>query len=214
MNADGDRRVPPYRIVTERLVVRCWDPADAAALKEAIDSSLEHLRRWMPWAANNEPEPEVVKVHKLRRFRGQFDLGENFVYGVFDREESRVLGGTGLHPWVGDGALEIGYWVRQDAQGFGLISESTAALTRVAFELCAVDRLHIHCDPQNTRSRAVPVRLGYVDEGLLRRRQPGSDGTPNVRDSAVFSMFADGYASSPCARARLEAYDAVGARVL
>ena len=48
--------VPPYRIETERLVLRCWDPRDAPLLKDAIDSSLDHLRPWMPWA-REEPKP-------------------------------------------------------------------------------------------------------------------------------------------------------------
>ena len=32
---------PPYRIVTERMVVRCYDPSDATLLKEGVDSSLD-----------------------------------------------------------------------------------------------------------------------------------------------------------------------------
>ena len=47
-----DAAPPPYRIETERLVIRCWNPADAPLLKEAIDSSLEELQAWMPWAAD------------------------------------------------------------------------------------------------------------------------------------------------------------------
>ena len=113
-------RGPAYRIHTERTVLRCWDPADAPLLKEAIDASLDHLRPWMPWA-ENEPEDLPAKVARLRRFRAEFDLGQNFIYGIFDREERRVLGGTGLHLRVGPGALEIGYWIRADEtnQGFG-----------------------------------------------------------------------------------------------
>jgi hypothetical protein len=37
-----------YRIVTERLVIRCWEPADAVLAKEAIDSSLDPPREQMP----------------------------------------------------------------------------------------------------------------------------------------------------------------------
>ena len=45
----------PYRIeVEDGPVVRCWDPRDAPLLKDAVDSSLEHLRQWMLWA-NDEP---------------------------------------------------------------------------------------------------------------------------------------------------------------
>src|SRR5574337_2024039 len=94
---------PAYRIVTPRLVIRCWQPEDAGKLKEAIDSSIEHLRPWLPWA-QNEPEPLERKYERIRRWRGNFDLGTEFVYGVFDRAESRVLGGTGLHNRVGPDA--------------------------------------------------------------------------------------------------------------
>ncbi len=47
---------PPYRIRTERLTIRCWEPRDASLLKDALDSSLDHLRPWMPWALE-EPRP-------------------------------------------------------------------------------------------------------------------------------------------------------------
>jgi len=210
---DPARRVPPYRIITERLVVRCWNPEDAAALKEAVDASLEHLRRWMPWA-QHEPEPVGLKVQRLRQFRGNFDLGLDFVYGILDRDETRVVGGTGLHTRPGAGALEIGYWVRADSEGTGLITEAASALVRVAFELCGVDRVEIQCDPENVRSAAIPRRLGFSEEGVLRCRQPDRDGTPNRRDAKVFSLLASEYAGSPSARAEFTAYDAAGERVL
>ena len=117
---------PPYRIETERLVVRCWHPRDAALLKDAVDSSLEHLRAWMPWA-HEDPQPLPQKVELLRMFRGQFDLGQNFVYGILSRDESEGVGGTGLHPRAGlDGVLEIGYWIRESRAGQGLGTEAAA----------------------------------------------------------------------------------------
>jgi RimJ/RimL family protein N-acetyltransferase len=202
---------PPYRVETERLVLRCWEPRDAPWLKEAVDSSLEHLRPWMPWAAD-EPSPLEEKVALLRRFRGQFDLGQDFVYGIFPRDESQVLGGTGLHTRAGEGALEIGYWIRGDRVGEGLATEATAALTRVAFDVCEVDRVQIRVDPTNTRSLSIPRKLGYLEEARLRRRLPSRDAGP--RDVIVFALFRDGYDGSPPASVEIGAYDAAGSRVL
>src|SRR5262245_41910016 len=99
---------PAYRIETERLVVRCYQPADAPLLKAAIDASLDWLRPWMPWA-QNEPRPVAEKVSLLRQFRGAFDLGQDFPYGVFNPEETELLGSCGLHLRVGPDAREIGY---------------------------------------------------------------------------------------------------------
>ena len=204
-------RGPAYRVVTERLVLRCWQPTDAPRLKVAIDESLEHLRPWMPWATQ-EPESVEAKAARLRRMRGQFDLGIDYVYGVLDREERAVLGGTGLHTRVGEGAREIGYWIHVAHTGKGLATELVAALTRVAFEVDAVRRVEIHCDPENARSAAVPRKLGYVHEATLRARSVRVDGTP--RDTMIWTLLAGEYPSSPAASCRVEAYDALGEQVL
>src|SRR5438105_3728605 len=119
----GDTRGPVYRIETQRLVVRCWEPRDAPLLKAAVDSSLDHLRPWLPWAAD-EPQPLEAKVALLRRFRGMFDTGEDFVYGIFDRDERRVIGGSGLHTRPEPSAREIGYWVAADMAGQGMCTEA------------------------------------------------------------------------------------------
>ena len=199
---------PPYLIRTERLTIRCWDPRDAPLLKDALDTSLDHLRPWMPWAAR-EPTPLDVKVELLRTFRGRFDLGEDFVYGILARDESEVVGGSGLHTRVGHGALEIGYWIRASRVGSGLAREAAAALTVAAFRVCGVDRVEIYVDPANRASLRVPRALGFAEEATLRRRLAANEGEP-PRDAVVFALFADGFPSSPAAGARLEAYDALG----
>jgi RimJ/RimL family protein N-acetyltransferase len=192
-------------------VIRCWEPRDAAAAKEAIDASLEHLRPWMPWV-EGEPQTLDEKIELLRGFRGRFDLGEDFVYGIWERDESRVLGGTGLHTRVGEGAFEIGYWIRADAVGQGLASEVSAVLARAAFEHCGVDRIEIRIDPANERSRRIPVRLGFTEEATLRRRLPTKAGS-DLRDALVYTLFASELAASPVAAVEYRAFDAAG-RVL
>jgi RimJ/RimL family protein N-acetyltransferase len=200
---------PPYRIVTERLVMRCWEPRDAPLLKDAVDTSIDHLLPWMPWAAA-EPQSLAEKVELLRQFRGRFDLGTDFIYGMFTPDESEAVGGTGLHTRVAPDAFEIGYWVRASWAGQGIGTESTSALTRVAFELTDIDRIEIRCDPANERSRAIPRKLGYTEEATLRRRLH----YPEPRDVVVYTLFREDFAGSPSANATVEAYDAGGTRVL
>lgn len=203
---------PPYRIESARLVIRCYHPADAALLKEAVDSSLEHLRPWMPWAGR-EPQTIAEKVELLRAFRGQFDGDEDYVYGVFAEDETRLLGGTGLHPRGGPGSLEIGYFVRADSLRRGIATEIAAVLTRVAFELCGVERVDIQIDPENARSAGVPRKLGFVHEATLRRRlDPKEEGRPR-RDSLLFTMVRDEFATSPCLDYEYAAFDAAGVSI-
>jgi RimJ/RimL family protein N-acetyltransferase len=203
---------PPaaYRIETERLVIRCWDPADAPLLKEALDSSLEHLRPFMEWA-HDEPQPVEKKAELLRSFRALYDTGESFVMGIFDRSEQQVLGGSGLHARVGPGGLEIGYWIRASATRQGIASETSAVLTRVGLEICEADRIEIRIEPRNEASMGIPRKLGFAEEATLRRRLPGRAGGP-LRDVTIFTMFREDFdaATTPA----LRAFDALGRQVL
>jgi RimJ/RimL family protein N-acetyltransferase len=200
---------PPYRIETERLVIRCYEPEDAAMLKEAVDSSLDHLRPWMPWV-RFEPQTLDEKIDLLRRFRGQFDCDENYVYGVFAADESRLLAGSGLHPRSDDESLEIGYWVRADALGQGIATEVAAVLTRAGFEHAGLKRVDIQVDPSNERSLRIPRALGFREEARLRRRLEPYEAGGERRDSLLFTMLDEELALSPCTTYGYRAFDAIG----
>ncbi|WAS84956.1 MULTISPECIES: GNAT family N-acetyltransferase [unclassified Corallococcus] len=192
-------------------MLRCWSPTDAPLALHAIESNLEHLRPWMEWA-KRYPMNVTQQAGQLRRMRGLFDLGQDFAYGVFSRDGSEVLGGTGLHPRVGEGALEIGYWVSASHTGRGLATEIAGALTRVAFEVEGVRRVEIHCDPRNVRSAAVARRLGFVHEGTLRQRLVAPDGA--LRDTMLWTLLAGEYPASPAAANIAEAFDVLGQKLL
>ena len=101
----------------------------------------------------------------------------------------------------------IGYFIRAHAIRRGLATEVAAVLTRVGFEKCGLVRVDIQVDPANERSLRIPRKLGFVEEGRLRRRlDPHEEGGPR-RDSVMFTM------RSPCMQYRYRAYDPLGAEV-
>ncbi|WP_437317982.1 GNAT family N-acetyltransferase [Sorangium sp. So ce385] len=181
----GER--PPACILTARLTLRAWRPEDAPSIRAAIDSSLAHLRPWMPWAVN-EPASLEATTALLEKFRDDFTAGRDFHYGIFTRDEREVLGGTGLHPRIGPGAIEIGYWLREGATGRGYATEAVARLTRVALEEVGWSRVEIRCDPRNTASAAVPRRLGYRHVTTLEANALTPAGEP--RDTMVWEQTA------------------------
>jgi len=123
-----------------------------------------------------------------------------------------MLGCADLDPSLGEGALEIGYWIHAAHINRGLATEAAAALTRVAFEVHGVQRVEIHCDPRNVRSAAVPRKLGYMHEATLHNRDVDPEG--NLRDTMIWSLFEDSYPKSAAAQAPVEAYDAIGRKIL
>ena len=202
----------PYRVVTERLELRCWDPSEAPQIKAAIDANLEHLREFMVWA-HDEPSPVAEMADRLRRFRAGFDRDEEYAYAIWQRAE--VAGGCGLHRRVGEGALEIGYWIRADRTRLGLAGEMASALTRAAFDACGAERVEIHVNPRNTASLGVPRKLGFREEATLRRRLPPCPPDADGRgDLTIFSLLEEEFRASPLSAFPVEAYDAAGSRVL
>ena len=197
----------PARIDTPRLTVRGYKPDDVAAMDEVIPANRAHLERFMPWA-REEPIGTHKRTGLVAEFIAKFAAREDFTMGVFDRQKGAYLGGTGLHSRQGPGVLEIGYWLAEDAQGKGLMTEAAAALTRVAFSFAHAPRVEIRCEPANERSRGVPQRLGFVLEDT-RMAVCGSDEREELAEIWVLTSatFPDSAAS---AAPRPDVYDASG----
>lgn len=175
MTGAATRAPLPEEVRTERLVLRTWRAADVEALAAAVTRNLGHLRPWMPWIAE-EPLDPGARLQLIDRWEQLRLAGDEVVLGIW--QGGRAVGGTGLHRRADPAALEIGYWLDKDHQGRGLATEAASALTGAAFERADTDRVEIVHDQANTRSGAVPARLGYrFDRQLARAAQsPGETG--------------------------------------
>ena len=156
----------------------------------------------------DEPRSLDATVHWLRGHRAMFDRDEHKRYAIFDRDETTLLGETMLLDRAGSGALEIGYWIDIRHAGQGYATESTAAMVRLGFEHDRIDRLEIHCSPNNHASFAVAEKLGFHHEATLAARFHDCDNNP--QDSMVWTLFAKDYPNSPAAKLAIECLDAAG----
>jgi ribosomal-protein-serine acetyltransferase len=171
----------------ERVIVRPFRESDAQALQEAVAESRDHLRPWLPFADAHQTVEESRDwiIHQIADWLTRSSMN----VGIWDAATQRFLGGIGLHIHDWDtGYFEIGYWIRASAQGHGNVTEAVRLLTNYAFEELNANRLEIRCDEQNVRSAAIPRRLGYVEEGLLRNNASTPAG--NLRNTLVFSLVA------------------------
>jgi len=207
---DQLRRGPAYRVETDRLLIRCWEPGDAPRLREILDERGDHLRPWIPWM-RDEPQPLAATAARLRGYRANFDLDRDFRYAVVEPGRG-LIGETGLYTRLGPDAREIGYWTDAQRAGLGYAREAAAAMVRVAFEIDGVERIEIHCAPENKASAAIPRHLGFTHEATLARRFTDTSG--GERSSMIWTLFRDDYAASPARDVKLTAYDCVGERLL
>ncbi len=168
------------------MIVRPYRESDAPALQEAVAESRDHLRPWMPFADQHQSVEESRDwiIHQIARWLTR----EGMIVGMWDAATQRYLGGTGLHVHDWEiGYFEIGYWIRASAEGHGYVTEAVRLLTDYAFDALNASRVEIRCDEQNVRSAAIPRRLGYVEEGLLRNDTTTPEG--ELRNTLVFSLI-------------------------
>jgi RimJ/RimL family protein N-acetyltransferase len=202
---------PAYRIITSRHIIRGLEPKDAAMLGVALEESLKHLLPWIPWASK-EPLILQERVELLRKWRGNFDLGIDFEYGIFNSAETMVLGVTRLSTTQCQEAREIGYWIHKDHINQGYATESSAALIRVSFEIDHGGRVEIHCDLRNIRSASVPKKLGIIHEDTSHNLVNDVHG--NLRNSMIWTLFQENYLSSLAAQADIQTFDVIGRRII
>lgn len=188
-------------------MIRCWEPSDAVAMKLAVDGSLAELRPWVSWA-HAEPTPLDQRVAWLRKSRGEFDLGLDYAFGVFSRDESEVVGGAGLHLRQGLNVREIGYWISSAHHRKGYATELSRALTRVGFEVDCASRIEIRVWPENKRSARIPERLGFVREGTLRGVSRNAEGRPY--DVTIYALLRDDYECGDLPNTPLRVLDIAG----
>lgn len=175
----------PYEFETERLTIRGPLPGDGTAVHEAVLESQNELKEWMPWAVE-VPDEEWYEAF-VRERNLQFLAREDLLLFLFLKGTNTFIGGSGFHriDWSVP-KVEIGYWVRTSYAKQGYITESTRGLTEFAFAQLGAKRVEIRCDALNDRSAAIPKRLGFTLEGILKN-EARDHLTDNLRDTMIFA---------------------------
>jgi RimJ/RimL family protein N-acetyltransferase len=172
-------------LVSERLVLRPWEPADASRVAEIMQDPSIHRFVAVPNPYSREDAHRFVTETATR---ARTD-GTGLECGVVERASGRLVGSAALRLSTDP---EIGYWVAGDAQGNGYAAEMTAALARWAFH-AGVRRVRLVCDVQNLASARSALAAGFRFEGVARDGfvGGGSDSVPERRaDLARFARLA------------------------
>jgi ribosomal-protein-serine acetyltransferase len=156
-------RIEPLAIAPGA-VLRPFRPADVEDLTETVAANREHLVPWMPWAESYSYEDCAVY---LDRKRAQLEADELFEGPIV--LDGRIAGVAGFHGVDEvNRSTSIGYWLVADAVGRGLMTRAVRTLLDHAFGTRDLHRVTIEAVVDNVRSRAIPERFGFREEGLLR----------------------------------------------
>jgi ribosomal-protein-serine acetyltransferase len=147
--------------------LRLLEPSDAAELHALVEANRAYLARWLPWA---EGQTRVETEAFIRGAGEQFAARNGFQAALVP--EGPIAGVVGYHAidWA-NRSTSLGYWQAEASQGRGTMTEAVRVLTDHALRDWGLHRVEIQAAPENLRSRAIPERLGFLQEGVLREAE-------------------------------------------
>jgi ribosomal-protein-serine acetyltransferase len=156
---------------------------DCEELFKAIERNRSRLREWLPWAGLMFNKDELL--HFLAE--KEIENASRMSLTTHIRFQGRICGAVGLHTIdARHRSSSIGYWLDKDYEGKGLMTRACRAMVTAGFESFGLHRLEIRCGTGNQRSSAIPQRLGFREEGVLREAEWVADRWVDLR---VFGML-------------------------
>jgi len=171
--------------VADDIELRLFAEKDAGEILEVVRKNYEHLRPFLHWVTDD------YSLETAGNFIGQtqkaFAENTSCTYGIFQREKIVGVISFVLFNWASK-RTEIGYWIDEDYEGKGIVTESCRVLIDYAFRELKINRIEIHCATENTRSRRIPERLNFKLDGVLRQSEWRHT---RFFDMAIYSMLAE-----------------------
>lgn len=167
--------------------LRLLEERHVAVLFALVEREREYLRQWLSWVDARSSEASILDF--IRGALGQFSSNQGFSAGIW--ADGAIAGVITLHKisWQ-DRMGEIGYWLAREFQGRGIMTDAARAVTEHALVELELNRVEIRCALENVKSAAIPKRLGFKSDGVLRQ---ASLLEGRYRDLEVFSMLRSEY---------------------
>ncbi len=132
------------------------------------EQNRQHLREWLPWVDSSSSYEDTARF--IKSALEQFTQNLGFQAGVW--HQGKLVGVIGFHriEW-GNRRTSIGYWLSKQHEGKGLMTKACAALIDYAFNELKLNRIEIRCATANKKSCAIPERLRFTKEGVIRHAE-------------------------------------------
>jgi ribosomal-protein-serine acetyltransferase len=155
-------------VIDSGTALRVLRDDDAAELYELTEANRAYLRRWLPWVdlvTCVDDSHSFIESASLQREHGRGPTFGILCGGV-------LAGVVGFLPVDHANRVgEIGYWLVPAAQGRGVMTQCCRFVVRYGFLTLDLNRIQIAAGTENRASRAVPERLGFRFEGIMRARE-------------------------------------------
>ncbi|KTR27674.1 GNAT family N-acetyltransferase [Exiguobacterium sp. A1_3_1] len=152
--------------VSDHVSLQLFERHHAEGLFALVDANRAHLREWLGWV-DGATEASTYQESVIPAWLQQFADGNGFTCGIYLEDE--LVGTISLHEINRHlGQTSIGYYLGEKGLRKGVMTDVVRFVTNYCFETLGLNRVVIECATGNLRSRRIPERLGFMEEGVLR----------------------------------------------
>ena len=154
-----------------------------------ICNNRPYLKQWLTW---------VDRIQTLEEFKNFINISiikaeQQTDYPFVIKLNGKIIGRIGIHFIDNQHKIgSIGYWISEGFQGQGVINQSCKAIIKFAFTDLGINRIEIKCAVKNLKSKAIPEKLNFKQEGVLRQAEFING---NFHDLYLYSMLRDEWVS-------------------
>lgn len=153
---------------------------------DTIERDRDYLMEWLPFV---EMTRQVADTEAFIKSVTSSSPKKNSIYSIWYKEKFAGLIGFKDTDWV-NRKTEIGYWLAKPMQGKGIILTCVKKLINYAFTSQKLNRVQIKVANGNTKSEAIPIRLGFRFEGVEREGELHKN---KYMDIKVYSLLKSEY---------------------
>ncbi|MFJ5769834.1 GNAT family N-acetyltransferase [Psychrobacillus sp. NPDC093180] len=152
----------------EKTHLKMLDLRDIEHLFHLTIGSKDSLREWLPFIDYTKSVVDTQSF--IQSTMKQFSDNNGVQSGIW--YDGKLAGVIGFHQinWSNK-STSIGYWLGDDYVGLGLMTKSVKAFVDYALNELELNRVEIRAAVENTKSRAIPERLGFIEEGCIRQAE-------------------------------------------
>jgi len=152
-------------IIDSNTYVSILETRHAEELFNLIDENRDSIGKWLAFPAF------TTEVHHsetfIKKSLNRFASSNGFWAGIWYK--GKLAGSIGyLFIDRGNHKTEIGYWLGKDFEGYGLATKACNLFIQHAFIDLQLNKVEISVASKNSKSKAIPGRLGFKEEGRIR----------------------------------------------
>jgi ribosomal-protein-serine acetyltransferase len=155
--------------IDEEVSLRMFNEGDAEEFYKLTISSKAYLKEWLGWLDYIESEEDTIGTIKSRLKAFVENGGHPQSFAIIYK--GKIVGTIDFDVNKKNKIGIVGYWLGEQFLGKGIMTRAFESLINYGFKDLGLNKIEVSAAVKNLKSRALPERFGFTEEGKIRQAE-------------------------------------------